>query len=68
MLVLNRDKYGETNIEKNCIRLMEDKSLIRSMADEDLAFPLNRLERRSLKPKTVYTVSDPRSLYCTLSL
>ena len=38
MLVLNRDKNGATNIGTNSIRFMEDKSLIRFVPDEDLAF------------------------------
>lgn len=38
MLFLNRDKNGATNIGTNFKRLFEDKPVIRSMTDEDLAF------------------------------
>ena len=38
MLPLNRDKNGATNIGTNFMRLFEDKTPVRSMSDEDLAF------------------------------
>ena len=38
MLPLNRDKNGATNIGTNFMRLFENKTPIRSMSDEDLAF------------------------------
>jgi hypothetical protein len=38
MIPLNRDKCGATNIGTNFKRLFEDRSPIRSMSDEDLAF------------------------------
>ena len=38
MTPLNRDKNGATNIGTNFMRLFENKTPIRSMSDEDLAF------------------------------
>ena len=38
MLPLNRDKNGATNIGTNFMRLFEDKTPVRSMSEEDLAF------------------------------
>ena len=38
MLPLNRDKNGAANIGANFMRMFEDKTPIRSMSDEDLAF------------------------------
>jgi hypothetical protein len=38
MLFLNRDKNGATNIGTNFKRLFEDKPMIRSMTNEDIAF------------------------------
>jgi hypothetical protein len=38
MLPLNRDKNGAMNIGTNFMRLFEDKTPVRSMSDEDLAF------------------------------
>lgn len=38
MLPLNRDKNGATNIGTNFMRLFEDKTPVRSINDDDLAF------------------------------
>ena len=38
MLPLNRDQNGATNVGTNFMRLFENKTPIRSMSDEDLAF------------------------------